>query len=425
VAERWLILADDLTGAADAAIAFARRGRDTAITWGENVADDAGTRDVLAHDCDSRRLAAPAAGAVHFAAAERWLRLGGFSMLYKKVDSTLRGQPAAEIAALCGSLPAPFAGAFGIFAPANPAMGRTTIDGRVFVHGEPLEQTETWLRDHSYPDSDLVRISESAGLRAVKLPLAQVRAGAVALRAALAAAGSAAADGRGTILVCDAETDDDLARIAGAAREHATPKFFIGTAGLSHALARDLPAAGRPPQTLAPSRHGALIVVGSLASVSRAAARKLGEDSAVLHVAFSAEILAGDDARTRTRMALDIRAALDRGTDVLVEMPVEEAPDLAIGPALVRTLATCLAPALSRMSGLIATGGETAAALLRQCYVGQIRLVDEIEAGVALGLMARDRGVPIITKPGGFGDPGSLVRALDRLRSIRQTGKLA
>ena len=127
----------------------------------------------------------------------------------------------------------------------------------------------------------------------------------------------------------------------------------------------------------------------------------------------------------RTGMALDIRAALDRGIDVLVEMPLEEIPDLSIGPALVRALATCLAPALSRMSGLIATGGETAAALLRQCYVGQIRLVDELEAGISLGLMARDGGVPIITKPGAFGDPNSLIRSLEHLRTIRQTGKLA
>jgi uncharacterized protein YgbK (DUF1537 family) len=425
MAERWLILADDLTGAADAAVAFAQRGHHTALTLSEHVAAGADADSVLAHDCDTRRLAARAAGAAQYAAAARCLAPGGFSMMFKKIDSTLRGQPAAEIAALCGTLPPPFTRAFAVFAPANPAMGRTTIDSRVFVHGEPLETTETWLRDHAYPDADLVRIVESAGLRAIKLPLAQVRAGAAAIRAALTAAEAAAADGRGTILICDAETDDDLGRIAGTARDHGAPKFFIGTAGLAQALARGLPEVGRAPVQIAPSRHGALIVVGSLASVARAAARELGAGSGVRHVLFTAEILGSDDARTRTHMALDIRAALDRGIDVLVEMPLDEVPDLAIGPALVRSLATCLAPALSRMSGLIATGGETAAALLRQCYVGRIRLVDEIEAGVSLGLMARDHGVPVITKPGGFGDPRSLVRALDKLRSIRKTGILA
>ncbi|MFC7555203.1 four-carbon acid sugar kinase family protein [Pseudoroseomonas wenyumeiae] len=32
---RWLILADDLTGAADCAVAFARRGHAAAVTWAE------------------------------------------------------------------------------------------------------------------------------------------------------------------------------------------------------------------------------------------------------------------------------------------------------------------------------------------------------------------------------------------------------
>lgn len=423
--ERWLILADDLSGAADAAIPFASRGHHTELDWGEHSAADFAA-NVLAYDCDSRRLDAAHAAAAQRAAAARCLQRGAFSMLYKKIDSTLRGQPAAEIAALCGNLPAPFERGFGIFAPANPAMGRTTVDGRVLVHGEPLETTETWRREHEYPDADLAAIVASAGLRAIKLPLAQVRAGDGALRESFVAAETAAAPGAGTILICDAETSEDLAAIARAAGALGTLRFFIGTAGLATALAQRQPARAREPVAFASSRHGALIVVGSLASVAREAARQLASASGVRHVAFTADMLWCEDARRRTQLALDIRAALDRGMDVLVEMPHDEAPDLAIGPALVRALATCLAPALSRMSGLIATGGETAAALLRQCYVGRIRLVEEIEAGVALGIMTRDGGgVPVITKPGAFGDSHSLVRALDHLRSIRQTGKSA
>ena len=37
MARRWLILADDLTGAADCAIAFGRRGYAAAVTWGERL----------------------------------------------------------------------------------------------------------------------------------------------------------------------------------------------------------------------------------------------------------------------------------------------------------------------------------------------------------------------------------------------------
>jgi uncharacterized protein YgbK (DUF1537 family) len=419
--ERWLILADDLTGAADAAIAFARRGARTEVTWGERFASDFAETAILAYDCDSRRSRAAEAGAKHAEAAARFLG-GAPAVLYKKIDSTLRGQPAAEIAALCNVLQVSGEPAFGIFAPANPALGRTTRDGRVFVHGEPLESTETWHREHSYPSADLVGILATASLRAIKLPLAEVRAGGAALRGSLAAAAeSASAHPAGTILVCDAETAEDLARIVTAAREQGRSRFFIGTAGLANALAESLPLNVRR-YAIAASRHGALIVVGSLAGSSRAAARALAASSGVRHVQFSAPMLLGGDAGARTRMGLDIRAALERGTDVLVEMPRDEEPDLSIGPALVRSLATSLSPALPRMSGLIATGGETAAALLRQCYVRQIRLVDEIEAGTSLGLMVGETARPLITKPGAFGDANSLGRSLERLRLIRQTG---
>jgi D-threonate/D-erythronate kinase len=422
--ERWLILADDLTGAADAAIAFARRGARTEVAWGERFASDFAATAILAYDCDSRRSDAAGAGAKQAQAAARFLP-GTAALLYKKIDSTLRGQPAAEIAALCKFLRASGESAFGICAPANPALGRTTRDGRVFVHGEPLESTETWYREHSYPGADLAGILTAESLRAIKLPLTDVRAGGAALRASLAAAAeSAAAHPTGTILVCDAETAEDLARIATAARELGGAKFFIGTAGLANAMAEGLPLTEHR-HAVAPSRLGALIVAGSLASASRAAARALAASPGVRQVLFTAPMLLGGDARTRTRMALDIRAALQRGTDVLVELPHDQEPDLSIGPALVRALATALSPALPRMSGLIATGGETAAALLRQCYVRQIRLVNEIEAGTSLGLMIGETTMPLITKPGAFGDAHSLLRSLARLRLIRQTGTVA
>jgi uncharacterized protein YgbK (DUF1537 family) len=61
-------------------------------------------------------------------------------LLFKKIDSTLRGQPASETAAALAHLKAQSGSAFGIFAPAFPATNRTTIDGRVVVGGRPLER---------------------------------------------------------------------------------------------------------------------------------------------------------------------------------------------------------------------------------------------------------------------------------------------
>jgi hypothetical protein len=136
-------------------------------------------------------------------------------------------------------------------------------------------------------------------------------------------------------------------------------------------------------------------------------------------------VLLGDAARNK-RAALGRRVVdgLQSGEDVLVEIVVGPSPDLSIGPLLVAGLAEALKPAAKYMSGLAATGGATAAALLAQFEVSGIRLVDEIEPGVALGLTLGGVSIPIVTKAGAFGDQGSLSRIAQRLRRIRQTGIL-
>jgi uncharacterized protein YgbK (DUF1537 family) len=116
---------------------------------------------------------------------------------------------------------------------------------------------------------------------------------------------------------------------------------------------------------------------------------------------------------------------LDAGRDVLVEILMGGEPDLGTGPRLTKALAEALKPAASHMSGLAATGGETAASLLAGIGVNGIRLVDELEPGVSLGLTLGDVSLPVITKAGAFGDRGTLTRITERLRSIRQKGVLA
>src|SRR5690242_8338919 len=96
MADRWLIVADDLTGAADSAIAFARRGFTAVVSWGAYERMEA-QPSVLSYDADSRGMDAGGATARHRDVLEKLLTPE--HVLFKKIDSTLRGQPAAETAA--------------------------------------------------------------------------------------------------------------------------------------------------------------------------------------------------------------------------------------------------------------------------------------------------------------------------------------
>jgi uncharacterized protein YgbK (DUF1537 family) len=409
---RWLILADDLTGAADAAVAFARRGHDAEVHWGDTPL--AGGAAVSALNLDTRAVSAADAAARHRDALRRF-HCG--QTLFKKIDSALRGHPAVEISAIAAVLRDQGRPSWGLLAPANPAMRRTTRGGHVFVDGQPLEDSITWRREHSYPDADLANMARSAGLRVISLPLAGLRGDESAVRSAFAAAASdQTAD---TILVSDSETDEDLGRLVAVASESA-PGFFAGTAGLANALARSAPGRPRARLALDPTSRGTLVAVGTLAPVSREAAWRLAARDGVELVRVTPAGLAGS-APDDGQLAIGIGSRLTRGETVVALL---DAPDVAGGAPdsrYARGFAASLGVALEQMGALIVTGGDTATALLAQCRVQGIRLLDEIEPGIALGITRGAVEVPVVTKPGAFGDEESLRRCLDTLTELRRT----
>jgi uncharacterized protein YgbK (DUF1537 family) len=410
MAPRWLILADDLTGAADCGIAFARHGQSAVVGWGAAPAPPEAA--VLAIDADSRRLPAEAAAARHHALLEA--RLAPGRRLIKKVDSTLRGQPAAELRATITLLRARGAGALALVAPAFPATGRTTEGGRIHLHGVPLEETPLWARDHSYPSADLVAVLAGEGLRARLLPLAALR------NDAAAAIASALAEGLDA-LVCDAVRAGDLDILARASLPFADRLFWTGSGGIAAALAAaEAPAAATPPALPAPGRGGLLVVVGSVAEASRAAAARLVEAGVVRPFSLPPALLL-DEAAARVAGAA-IAAALESGEDVLVDIAAEAGVDLSRGALLAERLADALAPAAPHIAGLFATGGETACALLGRLGITGIRLLEEVEPGVPLGVTIGAplgaHAIPVMTKAGAFGTAETIARSLARLRAL-------
>src|SRR5579864_3088761 len=116
-----LILADDLTGAADCGVACACAGLE-ALNEHACSAD----AEVLSVDTDTRRMT-PERAALEIDRFVRACALDEDLLLFKKIDSTLRGHVAAEIAAVLGAYRSLHPGAgqvVALMAPAFPAYGR-------------------------------------------------------------------------------------------------------------------------------------------------------------------------------------------------------------------------------------------------------------------------------------------------------------
>jgi len=133
----WVIQADDLTGAADTAVGFGAAGlRTVVLPWRDGALAAVPEAAVVAFDTASRDVdagvAADRAGAV-----ARWFadHGGERAWMYKKVDSTLRGNVAAELAAIERELrPSQV-----VIAPAFPVLGRTTVRGEQRWDGEAVD----------------------------------------------------------------------------------------------------------------------------------------------------------------------------------------------------------------------------------------------------------------------------------------------
>jgi uncharacterized protein YgbK (DUF1537 family) len=129
-----LIVADDLTGAADCGAAFAAHGFKTAVVL--DGADETPDAEVVAFDANTRAMSPEGAAAE----TARIVREHPARIVYKKIDSTLRGNAEVEIAAALEAYrESGHPEAVAVVAPAFPAMGRTVKNGRLYVRGEFVE----------------------------------------------------------------------------------------------------------------------------------------------------------------------------------------------------------------------------------------------------------------------------------------------
>ncbi len=122
-ARQVLLVADDLTGAWEAAVAFAQRGLSTRVAL-SGTATTAEESDVVAIDTETRDIAPEKILPTLRKATELWNGQGQF---FKKIDSMFRGNTFAEIAALKKLFPDTVLA----IAPAFPALHRICRNGEL------------------------------------------------------------------------------------------------------------------------------------------------------------------------------------------------------------------------------------------------------------------------------------------------------
>jgi D-threonate/D-erythronate kinase len=401
-----LILADDLSGAADCSIACMRTGLDAEVSLGPSYFPSRAS--IFAVDADTR-------GLTHADAARRMHELATSfngdrcTVFFKKIDSTLRGHLGPELAAVLAARRAHGSNSIAVMAPALPAHGRTTLGGVVHLHGRPLYETELWKHERMEGEANIARMLAGSGLRCSHVDLISLRDG-VHINSAQCQDTD--------VIVCDTATDEDLMAIARLATAFGERAIWVGSAGLAHCIPE---AAGLVPSPAAADSAimrpagPVLFVIGTATQRTREQATVLLSSSEIHRVVVRPDILlSGKESAEWQESVAELASALKNGEDVLLQCDSDPVIQLAYRDQVSFVLAEMTAGLRDYAGTLVASGGETARKVLDRWAVRSLRLQGELESGVPISSASRDDSstFTVITKAGDFGQPDTLLRCL-------------
>lgn len=359
------LLADDLTGACDLAACFARVNGPVAVAVDPNRSGQAGT-GLRVINTQSRLLAAQASRSLLYTVGTT---LAQKPLIFKKIDTALRGAVGAELEGLVEALGPRQV----IVAPASPRIGRTTQGGLQYDNGRPIHQSP-FAHDRASPvdSSDIAHIIR--------------RTGRVECR------------------ILDAQTDAELVKIVEQALD-GSKTVFVGSIGLADALAARMTKIASLPADMKISSRP-VILCGSRYETTQ---RQI--QYAVQHLNVNLIEMSSDDEMTSSVCDLNLDLPL------IVRMAGPRNPAIPHAPSrlsskfiekVIRLLEAC------QPDGLGIIGGQTAYEFVRQMQIGRLvihgRLSDVIPYGsIGDGAWA---GYPVVTKGGSVGSADAVVRMI-------------
>ncbi|MBR1814517.1 MAG: four-carbon acid sugar kinase family protein [Lachnospiraceae bacterium] len=404
MAKHYLIIADDFTGANDTGVQMCRRGLLTSVIFaGKAIPEESGS---VVIDTESRGMT-PEEAAKVTAGAAKSVDFASYDYVIKKVDSTLRGNVAEESKAVDDA----YGSELVIFAPALPALGRTTEGGIHKLNGVRLTETEI-AKDPRKPvrEDNLQKILQKVYQEAVTyVSLDQVRKKEFPFDA-------------GRVFVFDAKTDVDLRTIISAAKKTGKKVLWIGTAAIA--------------DNIMELENPTLPALGIVASVSAVTNRQLhmAEENTTLVQIPVHHIL--DGSVTLKPYVDQVVEALGRGEDTILlssssydraEMDKSAEAGKKLGMEIwevsafvQKMMGQAALEILSRadVSGVFATGGDTAMGLMSYLESDGSTILSEITVGLPMMKLVGGKkdGLKVVTKAGAFGEEDAILFAFRKLK---------
>ena len=405
--EKILIVADDFTGANDTGVQFTRQKiGSVVVTEPGDIASAVKEYDAIIVDTESRCDSKTDAYKKSF----RTGKISGihnFKYVYKKIDSTMRGNIGAEISGLMDSMDFSHA----VIAPALPVYGRTTRNGYVYVNGILLEKTET-ANDPKTPVSDSFIpsiISQQTNRKTVVIRYEDVTKGEEFIREKIKDEFRNGAQ----VVVVDAIEHKDLEILASAVTGLDDRILLAGSTGFARHLAEQLISRRK--------KSSNIVIAGSISQVTIDQLNHTIKNRKVSVIDVDTDkLLSGDQKQEKARILGAVKETSEKGEDIVIRSAAtkdvvtksfEAGKSKGIDSFKVSEIIATFLGGITRsiligaeVNGLVITGGDIAIKTARCLDANGMIINGEILPGIPFGYFVGEQGkdVKVATKAGGF-----------------------
>ena len=395
---RIIIIADDFTGANDTGVKFAKAGYDTSVINNDNL--DSSKSDVLVVNTETRLINEDEA-------VKRIENISKYlenQKIYKKIDSTFRGNIGKEIETLLNKLNKKIC----VIANAFPSMNRTVKNGISYVAGVPLNETD-FAKDPINPIktsniAEILKISYSYNVKIVRVEDILNGKFVEEFKSDLK-------NNKKVVYICDGEKDGDLISLSKIIYKYLDTILCVGCAGFADALMHTI-------RDFLPI----CFVSGSLSSKSILQLNKISDKYAQIIDINKDLFFSNNIEELKKDLNIQIEFALKQKKHIIISVTTKKedrkenkfyAEKYSISedeiPEYISHLTAKLIKYIlsyMRIKALFVSGGNTAIHIIKEFNANEIKILGEIENGVPYGIIL-DGECPylqISTKAGGFGD---------------------
>lgn len=421
------IIADDLTGANDSGVQLAKYGLKTSVLL--NQESDELNEEVVVFDTDSRAIDANEA-MERVKSTSKYLGEQGYTFIFKKIDSTMRGNIGSEIKGLWEQVESDFV----IVNPGYPSNGRQVINGNHYLNGKLLHETEIAddplmpVKESYLPDLLKKQLNEEIGL----ITHEEIKSGPQELQKRFKEYKEQGVH----YIVADAEVEEDLENLLLNTKNLDFSISWAGSAGLANYLPKYFDIDLKEMELeIKETDKPILTVIGSVNINSRNQLDHLLENEDINSIEVQSYALVSGKESQLEEVKRVYNNVIENNTNkkntVIYTSGTTEDIQKAreagaanglnhnqVSKKIVNVLGELTARLINAeiYKGLVVTGGDTLKQVAEHLNVSGFQLYDELQTGVPITQFKEIPNFYCVTKAGGFGNDQIFIEANNKLK---------